>query len=166
MTDLEVVRLTTGQRTYAEWVARKRYGDSRANGDAQRSGCPGGIGPDLTGASAEAAFAVWHNPARPRRLPLNTYHAEADYPPVTEIRSTEHPTGRLIVRPIDRPDFAYVLAVPFGSSGTAWRLAGWTWGEVARQGKWWDEVAGRVPAWFVPQGALLPMALYRRMIPT
>jgi hypothetical protein len=158
----EVVRLTPGQRNYARWVAERRQGTAPP---WQAHGCNGGLAEHLTGAEGECAFAIWCNPARPRRLAIGTYRSEADYPPVTEIRTRTAAHWDLIVRPIDRPDYAYVLAVPFGSDPGAWRLAGWTWGAVARQDRWWSEIGDRVPAWFVPQGALLPMRLWRAMIP-
>ena len=72
-----------------------------------------------------------------------------------EVRSTTHPTGRLILHPADKEDSAFILVRGVNGSYT---LAGWCWGKTAKQEKYWLEINnnGR-PAYFYPNGELNPI---------
>ena len=121
-------------------------------------GCTGGVGEHVTGALGEVAFGLWLG--RPFRLTLGTYRSVPDFSR-TEVRTRTCSYWDLIVRADDDPSRAYVLVVPFGSSGRSWRLAGWCWGASARQDAWLASHGGREQAWFVPQPALRHMDSYR-----
>jgi hypothetical protein len=144
-------------QSYAEWVAFRRQDTAPAH---QVHGCTGGLAEHLMGACGEVAFGLWLYQGRPFRLTVGTYRARPDFPG-TEVRTRGAGHWDLLVRRDDDPSFAYVLAVPYGSGGRHWRLAGWLWGHQARRPRWLASHGQREQAWFVPQGELSPMSTYR-----
>jgi len=68
-----------------------------------------------------------------------------------EVRSTQHPRGRLLVHPEDPDGHRYLLVA--GENGS-YEIAGWISGEDAKRSQWWDEPQKGRPAYCVPQSAL------------
>lgn len=162
MTAPVIVHLDAAHLAYAEEIGRQRRLTRKGTGshgcDASMAG--DGFGEDRIGAGTETAFSLWLRPGQAPRLSVGTYRSEPDFPR-TELRGASFGAGSLIHRQIDRTDYAYVLAVPFGGSGAAWRFPGWLWGHECRNPWWWYEDNGRPGAWFVPQAVLRPMSTYR-----
>jgi hypothetical protein len=110
---------------------------------------------EIVGACGEQAFAKMHGLYWPPSV--NTFHVVPDVGEV-EVRATEVPTGRLIVRDNDPEDRWYYLMIGDFRKG-AWpqfRLAGCMKGAAAKQDQWLDNPNGYRESWFVPQDALIP----------
>jgi hypothetical protein len=121
---------------------------------ATRMRCDPGLGPSPTsdkfhirGAHCEYAASLILNLSwRPAIGELNN----CDVGGVVEVRSTDIPHGRLIVKPADQDGAPYVLIVCL--PGQPYLLAGWTFGREAKTFQL--NTAHGDPAHFVPQGAL------------
>lgn len=147
--------LTPIEQKIAALVANERWETSRAQGLVP------GHGPtlesvketDLLGALGEVALCkalgVYWTPT------VNSFHS----PDVLrlQIRTTNHPSGRLIVRSADADDEAFVLVCLVGTN--EYQFPGWLMGFAAKQPKWFtDAKNGREPAYFVPRADLQPIA--------
>lgn len=173
------VILPLSMRKKAMEVGRARYEENRALNRGGRYGGPGndlaGLKLDLLGAAGEAAYAWWDGRDWDGNLG-NLDAADVDH---LQVRTTDHPNGRLILHPPPtlRPDgklsrgdkpndiFIHVRALGCGH----FELVGWL---IAQDGQlkkyWWDPGNDR-PAYFVDNGILNSMltlraeALYRRI---
>jgi hypothetical protein len=105
------------------------------------------------GCMAEAAVA--QHLGIPYAGTVNTFHAEPDVG-VFDVRATDRPDGRLILRDNDPADYPYVLAVCDGHLPVV-RLVGWLYGWEGRQRRWLRNPHGRRPCWMVPQSELHPV---------
>lgn len=153
-----VVRLSPTNIALAAEVGLARFTESRAAGrnphmsqagrsDAER------IRHETLGCMAEAAVA--QHIGIPFPATVNTFHTIPDVGPF-EVRSTDRPNGRLIVRDNDHEDRPYVLVTGDGITPVL-RLVGWLYGWEARDGRWLRNPHGRRPCWMVPQHALHPV---------
>lgn len=106
-----------------------------------------GWGNHIRGAIAEEAVAKWRN--RYWGLHDDPGHGDVGQ---AEVRHTEQPDGRLILRPGDPADRAYILVT---GQAPVLAIVGWVNGRDAMvDAHWTDAGTGRPPAWFVPQAAL------------
>ena len=72
-----------------------------------------------------------------------------------EVRSTSHPTGRLILHPSDKDESSYILVRGFNGS---YKFAGWCFGHEAKQAHYWTEINNnKRPAYFYPNSELKPI---------
>tara|TARA_R110001592_G_scaffold333787_1_gene617802 strand:+ start:685 stop:1155 length:471 start_codon:yes stop_codon:yes gene_type:complete len=106
---------------------------------------------DIDGAAAELAYAK--STGQYWSASLNSFKA----PDVgdVQIRSTNHPSGHLIVRQNDAENENYVLVICQGSN---FKVKGWMLGSEAKDDTYWkDGHHGETGAWWVPQASLKPM---------
>ena len=116
-----IIRMDDRWQAYAERVARQRQDTAPAR---QAHGCAGGLAAHLAGAAGEVAFGLWCYGGEQFALTVGTCRSMPDFPG-TEVRTRTAGHWDLMVRRDDDPAAAYVLVVPYGSSGRAWRLPGW-----------------------------------------
>jgi hypothetical protein len=80
-----------------------------------------------------------------------------------QVRSTDYPTGHLIVHPGDSDQDLFILAIVRGRNIT---LKGWLPGYEAKQPKYWgDKFRNRRPAYFIPQNDLRPCEALIKLFP-
>lgn len=163
MTAGDCIQLTEAEERICAWVGQQRYAHALATRRAA------GLGPSaawdgpalhIRGAKTEFAASVILNLSwRPTIGSIR----DRDIGGLIEVRSTDLPHGRLIVKP-QKPDdddgaVPYVLTL---ISGNVFRLCGWMFAGVARR---WPLLTGfGDPAHFVPQGALYLNAALREWI--
>jgi len=154
------VEITIGEFCWAVSSALSRIMLSKQQGlnhaTTYRRGLLARLVEEVVGVLGEMALAkhkgVWFSPL------INTFHYVPDCLGY-EVRSTQVPDGRLIVRDNDAPERAFVLAT---TDGSAVRLVGWLYGGEAKQDQWRDDPHGRRPCWMVPQDRLRPMGTLGR----
>ena len=74
---------------------------------------------------------------------------------LVEVRTRTEPWHDLILRPPDRADLPYILAICYGLRRVD--LVGWTMGSEGKRPEFWKQPNNRPPAYFVPQKHLQPM---------
>lgn len=107
---------------------------------------------ELVGACGEIAFCK--SLGRYWAPTVNTFHVTADVGTKTEIRSTRHDNGGLIVRDNDDPARCYVLVT---GSPPRMTVRGWAWGHEVAQDRYRWNPGGHREAWRMPQTDLHPM---------
>lgn len=93
----------------------------------------------------------------------NSFKAIADCGHNIDVRTTQRPDGRLIIRPTDPDDRINVLVVIDQLSA---RLVGWLKGSEAKQAQFFWAANGKTPAYFVRQEKLHPMEKLQRQLLT
>lgn len=109
-------------------------------------------GSHIEGACGEMAFARAVN--RYYGAPLGTYKQGGDGVGNIQVRTRSNHDYDLIVRPGDDLDARFVLVTGLAPDFV---VRGWIRGRDAQRPEWIQEHGGRPPAWFVPQGSLLPL---------
>jgi hypothetical protein len=125
-------------------------------GNKNQYGAKNSLDNDFAGCLAEMAVAkylgkYWHaSPAVDARKITN------DVGDLLEVRCSR--TGKLIIRDRDKAERMYVnvLWPEWTDQGCKMTIIGGMLANDARQDKWLDAPAGRPPAHFVPQSALIP----------
>jgi len=108
----------------------------------------------IDGACGEAAFAkamgvYWNGDVGDMYAPdVNGW----------QVRTTTRLDGKLIIRHTDADEARHVLV---RGRCPAFQIVGWIEGRIAKSPEWLESPAGRPAAWFVPDTALHPFALYR-----
>tara|TARA_Y100000310_G_scaffold130328_2_gene129520 strand:+ start:3873 stop:4388 length:516 start_codon:yes stop_codon:yes gene_type:complete len=147
---MSVVKLESGEVEMAVSVGCRRRIKAIEGGFSGKAGVgPGTWDMDVEGAAAELAFCKDRGVYWPGSL--DSFKAP-DAGGKFQIRQSKYKTGKLIVRPKDRPGDTYVLVT--GRIPTFY-VCGYIDGVSAMQeGFWQDLKNGRPPMWFVPQRAL------------
>lgn len=119
---------------------------------------------ETVGCSAEIAWARMCGD-RQHELPINTFHITADYGADLEIRGSDKPNARLIVRDDEPRDRRYVFfTIQFGPTLIKAFPEGWIYGREAFQTKYLDNPNDARESYFVPKKDLRPISaleLYR-----
>jgi len=108
---------------------------------------------EALGCMAEAAVAA--HLGIPYDGSVNRFHGAPDVGPF-EVRATDRPDGRLILRDNDHDDRPYVLCTGDGVRPVI-VLRGWLWGWEGKADRWASNPHGRRPCWMVPQAHLHPV---------
>lgn len=107
-------------------------------------------------AAAKAFDRYWHD------SPELDYDGDiGSLAPKIHVRHTCHEAGRLILRPVDSEDSAFVLVV---GTVPVFRVVGWISSDEGMTDEFWvlDLGNDRPPCWMVPQAALRPIEELRR----
>lgn len=146
-----IVALTDAEIRICEWVGKMRDQNARSrhrNPGAGPSATTMDASNHIRGAKCEFAASVLLN------LYWRPAVGEIDQPDVggfVEVRSTELPNGRLIVKPDDNDSSPFVLMIQV--SPTTFKFGGWTHAWAAKKHPLLTQHGD--PAHFVPQGSLL-----------
>jgi len=147
--------LTPSEMVSAGAVGLQRHVANIAAGRTDRHGAtPGDFAPHILGALGEMATAkalgmFWS--------PSSTFATRnaGDLPGGVEVRTTGHPSGRLLLHPSDPDDRRYVLVV---AAPPVFEVVGWLVGATGKQERWWSDPSGKGrPAFFVDRKALQPI---------
>lgn len=79
-----------------------------------------------------------------------------------QVRATVHRTGRLLLRPWDKDDAAYILVRLHEARAGIIHMAGWQWGMTAKDGRWLSYPPGtddRTTACYLMPNVLLTRGL-------
>lgn len=148
------VRLTMAELMQAAQVGIMRRIQNIKVGRAERPtyglGQDGAWSCDIEGAAGEMAVAKWRRSYWSGAI---GDLAAADVAKL-QVRTTTHPTGRLVLHDRDDPEAVYVLARGVAPS---FELVGWLRGKDGMRKEYWQDPTGKRPAYFVPTEALLPM---------
>jgi hypothetical protein len=119
---------------------------------------------EVVGCSAEIAFARMCGDDS-HELPINTFHVAADYGADIEIRASNNPVARLIIRDDEPRDRRYVFfTIQFAGTVVKAFPEGWLYGHEAIKTKYRDNPHDARESYFVPKADLRPMStleLYR-----
>lgn len=161
-----VVHLTDEEMEEAKRIGLSRREDSIARKLKGRfDGCSGLDADeatlrerDIEGARAEKAASkvtgeMWNKG-------VGTFK-EADIGHHTQVRSTHHWNGSLVVRDNDKDGEIYVLVI---GHGAVQRVVGWTYGIWAKQEEWIRRYHNGPPGYFVPRSALEPVTTLKAAI--
>jgi hypothetical protein len=157
-----IVTLTGPEVSFASAVGLARQTEAIIQGKKDAHGFRGDPwGVHIEGALAEYATAKALNCFWPASV--NTWKE----PDLTlcgvgiQVRLRSHDHYDLLVREPDPEQDVYVLTL--GTAPT-FRVAGWLFGQDAKQARYRQDYAGRVPAYFVPQVDLRPLASIRKAL--
>jgi hypothetical protein len=125
----------------------KRTVHKRAASTSHRHGHSGAPGFDLDIVGGFGEYAVAKFLGLPWEAAPGTTDKWGDIIPGLQVRATWHGGGRLILHPDDDDAHVFVLAIV---ELPQVKLAGWTFGEEAKQEKFWDDPQRGRPAFFVP----------------
>lgn len=147
-----IITLTESEIALAYTVAGQRQAQNLAAGRRDRYGAGvGGFGLHVLGCLGEIALAK----AFDRYWSGNVGGLKAADVGSLQIRSTDHPNGKLILHPADRDDDRYFLA---RVAGAAVDIVGYIVGRDGKQPAYWVEPSAWRPnirpAYFVPTEAL------------
>lgn len=140
-------------------VGRSRNASQRVGNRADGKVLSDSIGIDVQGAQAELAVS------RALNLPWDGKFKELEKwfdwrenghdVSGLEVRSTHHVKGSLILHPQDKDQSPYVLVLTYKSP--EFILAGWNFGFVGKERKYWRDVGYGRPCYYLPQKMLRPM---------
>ena len=104
----------------------------------------------ILGAAGEFCVARWAGILWRPALDADEGHPDVG---AYHVRTTAHAGGRLIVYRDDQDAALFVLVT---GQLPRFRLAGWAYGDEAKDPRWWDNTV-RSPTFMVPQAHLRPM---------
>ncbi len=150
-----LIELTEDQYEYAVKIGTQRHEEAvkRKLPDKHGFSGPGGLTIHIEGAAGELAVAEALQ--IPWDATVNTFKSVADLSKNLEVRTASKSTYRLIVRPDDKDDRIFILALRLAP--TKFRVVGWLPAHEAKKPEWLKDYNGRPPAYFVPQDKLSPI---------
>lgn len=155
---MKTVTLTQEEIDRADAIGRARHNENLAVGrqDAYGAKKKGGLQLHFRGARGEYAVAKMLGISWTGNL---SDLQAADVGPF-QVRTTKHSAGRLILHPKDDDEDVFFLVI---DRSPEFKVMGWIEAASGKQEQFWSDPTGNDRhAYFVPQGALNPLAALRR----
>jgi hypothetical protein len=157
------MKLNSEELDLANMIANSRINESQSSGRQDNHGASRSFQIDLIGAIGEIGFCKMYGLSYDRTGLLNTFKASDIVGLPIQIRATNLPAGKLIVRNADDDDASFYVLV-ICSDGMTVRCPGWLRGLDAKNPSYLFAPNGREPAYFVPQAVLNPPENLRNFI--
>jgi hypothetical protein len=152
---MSLIILSNEDIELARETGAKRRNYDKARKIADRWGFAGkdGLKNDFQGCLGELAVARWLNVewvGFSRAFKSLKYDAGQ-----TQVRTTDHPNGRLLIHPTDPDDQPFILVKTNNLPEV--NLVGWILGKNAKRKEWWMELQKGRPCYVVPNSELKEM---------
>lgn len=157
-----LIPITEAMRAQAIRVgtARQRWHDDHCSHD--RYGATGGVTANINGALGEIVAATMFGVLDQWVEVCDDFkELSGDIAPGIQIRTTTHPTGRLLTHPSDRDGDVFGLVRLFTNVAD---VVGWIRGADTKRPEWWIEPVGLRPCYATPTNRLTHVSVRLRVL--